>query len=30
MPEGDQKRLRKGKLYDHENFNKSRRRKLIG
>jgi UPF0176 protein len=30
LPEEEQKKLRKGKLYDHENFNKSRRRKLIG
>jgi UPF0176 protein len=30
LPEDDQKKLRKGKLYDHENFNKSRRRKIIG
>jgi len=30
LPEQDQKLLRKGKLYDHKSFNKSRRRKLIG
>jgi UPF0176 protein len=30
LPEEEQKKLRKGKLYDHENFSKSRRRKLIG
>jgi UPF0176 protein len=30
LPEQDQKLLRKGKLYDHKSFNKSRQRKLIG
>jgi len=30
LPEKEQKLLRKGKLYDHKSFNKSRRRKLIG
>jgi UPF0176 protein len=30
LPEQEQKLQRKGKLYDHKSFNKSRRRKLIG
>ena len=30
LPEEKQKLLRKGKLYNHESFNKSRRRKIMG